>query len=71
MTFEYTLFAGLNDSELDARNVVKLVRGLDCKVNLIPYNPISGLPFKVPEFSAISKFQDVLKHAGDRDDHPH
>jgi len=64
LTFEYTLFAGLNDSEAEAKAVAKLLRGLDAKVNLIPYNPVAGLPFQVPEFKAVIAFQEVLKHAG-------
>jgi 23S rRNA (adenine2503-C2)-methyltransferase len=64
LTFEYTLFDGVNNSEADARAVVKLLRGLDCKVNLIPYNPVAGLPFKVPDFPSVVRFQEVLKHAG-------
>jgi 23S rRNA (adenine2503-C2)-methyltransferase len=64
LTFEYTLFAGLNDSEKDAKEVAKLIRGLDAKINLIPYNPVQGLDFKVPEFPKVVAFQNVLKHAG-------
>lgn len=64
LTFEYTLFAGLNDSEAEAKAVVKLLRGLDAKVNLIPYNPVAGLPFSVPAFDTVLHFQKVLKHAG-------
>jgi len=64
LTFEYTLFAGLNDSEAEARAVSKLLRGLDAKINLIPYNPVAGLPFAVPDFQAVLAFQNVLKQAG-------
>ena len=64
LTYEYTLFAGLNDSELEAKAVAKLLRGLDAKVNLIPYNPVAGLPFQVPEFKNVLAFQKILKNAG-------
>jgi 23S rRNA (adenine2503-C2)-methyltransferase len=64
LTFEYTLFDKLNDSQEEAKAVARLLRGIDAKVNLIPYNPVSGLPFQVPDFKAVLAFQAVLKHAG-------
>ncbi|MES2200860.1 MAG: 23S rRNA (adenine(2503)-C(2))-methyltransferase RlmN [candidate division FCPU426 bacterium] len=64
LTFEVALFGGVNDSDLDAVKVARLVRGVECKVNLIPYNPVSEQPFKVPEFSRVASFQNVLRHAG-------
>lgn len=64
ITFEYTLFAGLNDSDEQAKAVSRLLRGLDAKVNLIPYNPVSGLPFEVPSFDRVIAFQNILKDSG-------
>ena len=64
LTFEYTLFKGLNDSLDAAKAVTKLLRGIDAKVNLIPYNPVEGLPFEVPAFADVLAFQNVLKAAG-------
>jgi 23S rRNA (adenine2503-C2)-methyltransferase len=48
LTFEYVLLKGVNDSEADARRVVKLLSGLKAKVNLIALNPGPGIPFDIP-----------------------
>jgi 23S rRNA (adenine2503-C2)-methyltransferase len=64
LTFEYTVFKGLNDSPAQARAVAQLLRGMDAKVNLIPYNPVAGLPFTAPSFDAVVEFQDILKAHG-------
>ena len=63
VTFEYTLFKGVNDSTEKARAVGKLLRGLDAKVNLIPYNPVSD-KFKAPDFDTVIAFQNTLRAAG-------
>jgi 23S rRNA (adenine2503-C2)-methyltransferase len=47
----------LNDSVEAAKDVAKLLRGLDAKVNLIPYNPVAGLPFSVPSFEVWRAFK--------------
>lgn len=60
ITFEYVLIAGFNDSEDDARRLVKLLRGLPAKVNLICYNENPGLPFRsTPEERALA-FREIL-----------
>lgn len=64
LTFEYTVFKGLNDSPAQAKAVAQLLRGMDAKVNLIPYNPVSGLAFTAPSFDDVVAFQDVLRGAG-------
>lgn len=64
LTFEYTLFRGLNDSLDQAHDVAGLLRGLDAKINLIPYNPVAGLPFQAPDFGGVVAFQEVLKGRG-------
>ncbi|MGH7442100.1 MAG: 23S rRNA (adenine(2503)-C(2))-methyltransferase RlmN, partial [bacterium] len=64
VTFEYTLFKGLNDSPDQAHAVADLLKGLDAKLNLIPYNPVSGLPFEAPDFSAVTAFQEALRSRG-------
>jgi 23S rRNA (adenine2503-C2)-methyltransferase len=64
LTFEYTVFKGLNDSPAQAKAVAQLLRGMDAKVNLIPYNPVSGLPFVAPSFDSVVEFQDILKAHG-------
>ena len=60
ITFEYVLIKGVNDSILDAQRVVKLLKGIRCKVNLIPYNEHPGADFKRPTDQAVLQFQQVL-----------
>lgn len=64
ITFEYTVFRGVNDSPEQAEAVARLLRGMDAKVNLIPYNPVAGLPFTAPDFGAVVAFQEVLRGRG-------
>src|ERR1019366_1466036 len=46
LTFEYVLLAGVNDTDADARRVVRLLSNLNCQVNLIALNPGPGIPFE-------------------------
>jgi len=64
ITFEYVLLRGVNDSEADARALVKLLKGIPCKVNVIPFNPHPGSSFQRPSDVDITRFQMVLHHAG-------
>lgn len=64
VTFEYALFKGINDSTDQAHLVATLLKGLEAKVNLIPCNPIAGLPFESPDFETVVAFQDTLKARG-------
>ena len=64
LTFEYVLLHGVNDSPEDARRLVKLLRGLRAKVNLIPFNPFPGAPFQRPSVEAIESFQGVVRSKG-------
>ncbi len=64
LTFEYVLLAGVNDAEQDARRLTKLLNGMRCKVNLIPFNEFRGTPYRRPDDAAILRFQAVLKRAG-------
>jgi 23S rRNA (adenine2503-C2)-methyltransferase len=64
LTFEYALFEGINDSDDNARELARLLKGLECKVNLIPYNPVPGLPYRMPDFKRVYAFQTLLKQAG-------
>jgi len=64
LTFEYVLLAGVNDREADARRLVKLIRGITCKVNLIPFNPFPGSPFRRPSDSDVVAFQSTVRDAG-------
>ena len=64
LTFEYVMLDGINDSNADAARVVDLVRGIRCKVNLIPYNSGSELPYRASPLKRVLEFQEVLV-AGD------
>jgi 23S rRNA (adenine2503-C2)-methyltransferase len=64
ITFEYVLLGGVNDQPAHAREVVELVRGIRCKVNLIALNPGPGIDFKTPEGNSIQSFQQILTQAG-------
>ncbi|MDA8123978.1 MAG: 23S rRNA (adenine(2503)-C(2))-methyltransferase RlmN [Deltaproteobacteria bacterium] len=60
LTFEYILMAGINDAPADAEQVARLLKGLHCKLNLIPFNEFPGSAFRTPAPEAISAFQQVL-----------
>ena len=60
VTFEYTLIAGINDQAEHAEELAKLLQFRQCTVNLIPYNPVSGLNLEKPTRPDISAFRDIL-----------
>jgi len=60
VTFEYTLIAGVNDSEEDARRLVSLVSWFPCKINLIPFNPVPSRSFRRPSQERIDRFHKIL-----------
>jgi 23S rRNA (adenine2503-C2)-methyltransferase len=62
--FEYVMLAGVNDSPALARELVALVRGVPCKINLIPFNPFPASGYERSGPEAIERFRDVLMHAG-------
>ena len=64
ITFEYVLIGGVNDSPEDAGRLVKLVRGLRCKINLIPLNPHPESGMKRPSDAVVLKFQKALVDSG-------
>src|SRR6516225_10084135 len=64
LTFEYVLLNGVNDRPGHAREVVELVRGIRCKVNLIALNPGPGINFATPDEASVRVFQNVLVQAG-------
>ena len=64
ITFEYIMLRGVNDSEADARELVRLIRGIPAKVNLIPFNPWPGAPFECSTDEAIGKFARIVNDAG-------
>ena len=63
LTFEYVLLKGVNDTEADARRVVRLIANLNCKVNLIALNPGPGIPFDTPEAEGVERFQQIVRRA--------
>lgn len=63
LTFEYALLKGVNDSDADARRVVKLLANLNCKVNLIALNPGPGIPFETPDPERVQSFQAILRRS--------
>lgn len=64
ITFEYILIKGVNASEKEAHGVARLLKGMLCKVNLIPYNPIEEFPHAAPTYPEIVRFQQILQNAG-------
>jgi 23S rRNA (adenine2503-C2)-methyltransferase len=60
ITFEYILIKGINDSIKDAKRLVKLLRPIRAKINLIPFNEYEGSEFNRPEESAILNFKEIL-----------
>jgi 23S rRNA (adenine2503-C2)-methyltransferase len=63
---EYVLWDGVNDAEEDARRLVALLRGLNAHVNLIPHNPVAGIPLRPPPEEALLAFQAIVRDAGVR-----
>jgi 23S rRNA (adenine2503-C2)-methyltransferase len=61
LSFEYVLLKGVNDTDADARRVVKLLANLNCKVNLIALNPGPGIPFETPEPQRVAAFQNIVR----------
>jgi 23S rRNA (adenine2503-C2)-methyltransferase len=64
ITFEYVMLKDVNDSPAEARALVRLLRGIPAKVNLIPFNPWPGAPFECSSDAAIKAFADIVFEAG-------
>ncbi|HKX49938.1 MAG TPA: hypothetical protein VJQ48_05835, partial [Candidatus Binatia bacterium] len=64
ITFEYVLLRGINDSAADAHSLAELLRGVRCKINLIPFNPHQGSQYQRPETENIEGFQQILSSYG-------
>jgi 23S rRNA (adenine2503-C2)-methyltransferase len=64
ITFEYILIRDVNDSDQDARRLVKLLHGIKAKVNLIPFNEHAASPFGAPSEERVSRFQGILLDRG-------
>ncbi|HEV1284303.1 MAG TPA: 23S rRNA (adenine(2503)-C(2))-methyltransferase RlmN [Bryobacteraceae bacterium] len=63
LTFEYVLLKDVNDTDADARRVVKLLANLNAKVNLIALNPGPGIPFSTPLKDRVASFQAIVRRA--------
>jgi len=63
LTFEYVLLKGVNDSDADARRVVRLLAHLNCKVNLIALNPGPEIPYETPDAERVASFQAIVRRA--------
>ncbi len=64
VTFEYVMLKGVNDSLAEARDLVRLLRGVPSKINLIPFNPWPGSPYECSDWETIENFAEVLNRAG-------
>jgi 23S rRNA (adenine2503-C2)-methyltransferase len=63
VTFEYVMLAGVNDREQDARELIRLVRDVPCKFNLIPFNPFPQAPYQRSDMETVKRFRDTLMQA--------
>jgi 23S rRNA (adenine2503-C2)-methyltransferase len=64
ITFEYVMLKGVNDSLADAKELVRLLKGIPAKINLIPFNPWPGAPYECSDWEQIEKFAEVVNRAG-------
>ncbi len=64
ITFEYVMLDGVNDSDADARRLIKLIDGIPAKINLIPFNEWPGAPYKRSSNNRIRAFADIIYKAG-------
>ncbi|MBF9051197.1 23S rRNA (adenine(2503)-C(2))-methyltransferase RlmN [Roseobacter sp. HKCCD9010] len=64
ITFEYVMLKDVNDSDEDARRLVKLIQGIPAKINLIPFNEWPGAPYERSDWQRIEKFADIVYKAG-------
>ncbi|MEQ9640772.1 MAG: 23S rRNA (adenine(2503)-C(2))-methyltransferase RlmN [Alphaproteobacteria bacterium] len=64
ITFEYVMLKGVNDSDAEAHELVRLIRGIPAKINLIPFNPWPGSPYECSTPARVRKFADIVNAAG-------
>ncbi|MCE2992236.1 MAG: 23S rRNA (adenine(2503)-C(2))-methyltransferase RlmN [Candidatus Jidaibacter sp.] len=64
ITFEYVMLKDINDSIVDAKGLVKLIKGIPAKINLIPFNPWPGTDYECSSQQDINKFAKILEEAG-------
>ncbi len=64
ITFEYVMLKGVNDSPAEAKALVRLLKGLPAKINLIPFNPWPGSTFECSDWKTIERFSEIVFNAG-------
>ena len=64
ITFEYVMLKGVNDSPAEARELVRLLKGIPAKINLIPFNPWPGAPYECSDWETIERFSAIVFNAG-------
>ena len=64
ITFEYVMLDGVNDTDDDARRLIRLIRGIPAKINLIPFNEWPGAPYRRSSWDRIEAFADIIYKAG-------
>lgn len=64
ITFEYVMLKDVNDSDEDARRLIKLISGIPAKINLIPFNEWPGAPYERSDWARIERFADIVYKAG-------
>ncbi|MBI1237824.1 MAG: 23S rRNA (adenine(2503)-C(2))-methyltransferase RlmN [Alphaproteobacteria bacterium] len=64
VTWEYVMLKGVNDSDADARALVRLIAGIPSKINLIPFNPWPGSPYECADWARIEAFGEIVNRAG-------
>jgi len=64
ITFEYVMLKGVNDSIADAKALIRLLKGIPAKINLIPFNPWPGTKYECSDWEQIEKFSQVVFDAG-------
>ncbi len=64
ITFEYVMLKDVNDTDSDARRLVKLIQGIPAKINLIPFNEWPGSPYQRSDWDRIEAFADIIYKAG-------
>ena len=64
ITFEYVMLKGINDSEAEARDLVKLISGIPAKINLIPFNSWPGSSYECSDWDQIEKFGNIVNRGG-------
>jgi 23S rRNA (adenine2503-C2)-methyltransferase len=64
ITFEYVMLKGVNDSDAEARELVRLLKGIPAKINLIPFNPWPGTRYECSDWERIERFSEIVFNAG-------